>query len=119
MTILFTPPWNRCTAATAAALADQGFAVLSRDAGAGRFDRAGLAEVPVTVDWFGHRKGVRWTRGELAARLADAVAGGGPVGVMLHHAVTGDAEREAVADLLAVVAAAPAARPTTIAALAR
>ena len=28
---IFTPPWNRCTAETADALADAGFAVLSRD----------------------------------------------------------------------------------------
>lgn len=119
---VFTPPWNRCTPATAAALAGQGFEVLSRDDGARRFGRPGLAEVPVTVDWFGHRKGVRWDRDELARRLAAAVAAGGPVGVMLHHAVTDDAEREAVADLLAVVAAAAAAgtaRPATIAELAR
>lgn len=119
---VFTPPWNRCTAATAAALAGHGFAALSRDDGAGRFDHPGLAEVPVTVDWFGHRKGVRWGRDELSRRLAAGVAGGGPLGVMLHHAVTDDAEREAVGDLLAVVAAAAAAgtaRPATIAELAR
>ena len=33
-----------------------------------------LAEVPVTLDWFGHRKGVRWTPAELASRLADQAA---------------------------------------------
>lgn len=116
---VFTPPWNRCTGATAAALVDAGFAVLSRDESAGRVDRPGLVEVPVTVDWFGHRKGVRWTRDELARRLAAGVAGGGPVGVMLHHAVSDDEELDAVADVLAVVAAAPAARPVTITELAR
>lgn len=111
---VFTPPWNRCTATTAAVLAARGPAVLSRDESAGRLGHPGVAEVPVTVDWFGGRRGVRWTPAELAARLADGVAGGGPVGVMLHHAVTDDDERAEVDRLLALVAAAPAARPAAI-----
>ncbi|HEX9994551.1 MAG TPA: hypothetical protein VGB14_16595, partial [Acidimicrobiales bacterium] len=112
---VFTPPWNRCTAATAAALAGAGLRVLSRDESAGSVGHPGLAEVPVTVDWFGGRKGVRWAPAELGRRLADGVRGGGPVGVMLHHAVTDDDERAAVDELLALVAGAPAARPATIA----
>jgi peptidoglycan/xylan/chitin deacetylase (PgdA/CDA1 family) len=111
---VFTPPWNRCTPTTADVLAGQGFAVLSRDVSAGTVGRPGLAEVPVTVDWFGGRKGVRWTRGELAGRLAAGVEAGGPVGVMLHHAVTDAAELAAVDELLALVAATPAAEPATI-----
>lgn len=114
----FTPPWNRCTPETAEVLVDVGIRVLSGDATATPFGRADLAEVPVTVDWMGHRKGVRWTRAELAQRLADDVIAGGPVGVMLHHQVADATEREVVASLLAMVAAHPAARPTTIARLA-
>ena len=50
---VFTPPWNRCTAVTAEVLADAGFAVLSRDSTATPLPDARVAEVPVTVDWFG------------------------------------------------------------------
>lgn len=37
---IFTPPWNRCTEQTAAALANLGFQVLSRDHTAVPFGRA-------------------------------------------------------------------------------
>ena len=76
--------------------------MLSRDVTAAPIDSYGLVEVPVTVDWFGHRKGVRWTELELAGRIAADVAGGGPVGVMLHHAVTDDEELAAIAELLKI-----------------
>jgi predicted deacetylase len=115
---VFTPPWNRCTDDTADALLANGIEVLSRDHTAARFDRQGLTEVPVTVDWFGHRKGTRWTRHELALHLAASLRSGRPLGVMLHHAVCNDAERRAIGDLLAVVDGHPAARPTTIVELA-
>ena len=59
---VFTPPWNRCTDETAAALANLGFKVLSRDRTAEQFGREDLAEVPVTVDWFAKRKGEPLTR---------------------------------------------------------
>ena len=55
-----------------------GLRVLSRDHTAPPLALPGLAEVPVTLDWFGHRKGVRWTPAELAARLADQVRGRRP-----------------------------------------
>ena len=74
--------------------------------------------MPVTVDWFGHRKGVRWTRAELAARLADQVRGRDPIGVMLHHAVTDDDELARVDELLALFGQHPRVRLTSIAALA-
>ena len=115
---VFTPPWNRCSADTAAALFDQGIRILSRDSSATAFELPGLAEVPVTVDWFGHRKGARWTRPQLAERLATCVRGGGPVGVMLHHAVTDDAERAAIDELVALVARHPRAENVTIDAVA-
>lgn len=111
---VFTPPWNRCTDDTIEALLANGIEVLSRDHTAARLARDGLAEVPVTVDWFGHRKGVRWTTHELALHLAASIRSGKPLGVMLHHAVCDDAERRAIGDLLAVLAAHPGVRPTTI-----
>ena len=106
---LFTPPWNRCAPWTAEVLRDLGFTVLSRDLSAGRADVPGLAELPVTVDWFGKRKKVpvdRSGRGEL---LADSAAGDAPVGVMLHHAVTSAEDFADIGELLALVAAHPAA----------
>lgn len=111
---VFTPPWNRCTEVTADVLVERGFDVLSRDVTAGRFSHPQLAEVPVGIDWFGHRKGVRWSWAELAERLAAAVAAGGPLGVMLHHAVTDADDLAAVAQLVALVARHPSAAPTTI-----
>lgn len=115
---IFTPPWNRCTAVTVDVLVEQGFAVLSRDSTAGRFDRPYLAEVQVGVDWFGHRRGVRWSRPELAERLAAGVSEGGPLGVLLHHAVTEACELAMVDELVGLVARHPGAAPTTIHALA-
>lgn len=115
---VFTPPWNRCTSDTAAATADLGLRVLSRDVTATALDPCGLVEVPVTTDWFGHRKGVRWTRAELAGRIAADVTAGGPVGIMLHHEVTDELDLAAIGELLRLVAEHDRAGPTTIMALA-
>jgi predicted deacetylase len=115
---IFTPPWNRCTADTGAAVVAAGFDVLSRDHTAAPLNRDDLREVPVTVDWFGQTKGVPWTRVEVAERIAAGVGAGGPVGIMLHHAVTDDANLVALDDLLALLCAHPAARLTTIATIA-
>ena len=115
---VFTPPWNRCTAVTADALADAGFAVLSRDSTATPLPDARIPEVPVTVDWFGSRKGVRWTPYELAGRLAAAIRSDGPVGIMLHHAVTDDGEFVALGALLALLSTHPNTRATSLTALA-
>ncbi|HEV7656466.1 MAG TPA: DUF2334 domain-containing protein [Mycobacteriales bacterium] len=115
---VFTPPWNRCTSDTAAVLADTGFRILSRDSTAAPLRDVRVAEVPVTVDWFGSRKGVRWTPFQLAEKLADAVRSGEPVGIMLHHAVTDPGEFAAIGALLAVLGAHPNTRATPLAALA-
>ena len=72
----------------------------------------------MTVDWFAHRKGVRLTMLELAGRIAADVSGGGPVGVMLHHAVTDDEELAAIAELLKIVSEHELAEPTSIMAVA-
>jgi hypothetical protein len=88
--------------------------VLSRDVTADRFGRRDLREVPVAVDWFGKRKGVRWSRAELAGRLRDGVLGGGPVGVMLHHELVDDLERADIDDVLRLVASHPAAGSTAL-----
>ncbi|NUR08668.1 MAG: polysaccharide deacetylase family protein [Nocardioidaceae bacterium] len=115
---LFTPPWNRCADWTPAVLRDLGFGILSRDLSAGRADVPGLAEVPVTVDWFAKRRKVPVDRDGRGGLLAQSAATGGPVGVMLHHAVTSAEERADVSDLLALVAAHPAATTVHLDALA-
>ena len=115
---VFTPPWNRCTSVTAAAAAGAGLEVLSRDRTAAPVDPYGLVEVPVTVDWFASRKGFRPTRAELAGRIAAEVERGGPVGIMLHHAVTEDEDLAAICDLLDIVVRHGSAAPNTIMGLA-
>ena len=110
---IFTPPWNRCTATTGECLAELGFRALSRESRAEPLEVDGLVELPVAIDWFAHRKRVRLSREELGERLAAACAGSEPVGVMLHHAAMGPAERAGLAQLLDLLAEHPnaAVRP--------
>jgi len=97
---IFTPPWNRCTVATAICLRLEGFTVLSRDVTATQFGAPGLSEIPVSVDWFGHRKGVRLTPDEIGESLSKAASSQAPVGLMLHHALIDDEERQRIGELL-------------------
>jgi hypothetical protein len=97
---IFTPPWNRCTAFTAACLQNEGFTLLSRDITAKQLDIADVMELPVSIDWFGHRKKIRLTPNEIADALSAAVSSQAPVGVMLHHALVDDEEREMIGALL-------------------
>jgi peptidoglycan/xylan/chitin deacetylase (PgdA/CDA1 family) len=101
---VFTPPWNRCTEITGRCLAELGFRALSREARAEPLGIPGLAELPVSVDWFAHRKGVRLTPWELGGRLVAAIGSGAPVGLMLHHAIMDAADMRRVADLLGLLA---------------
>jgi hypothetical protein len=98
---IFTPPWNRCTADTGRVLADLGFEVLSREVRAAPLDVPGLSEVPIRVDW---------VKPDRAARLAAAIAAGGSVGVMLHHAVMDDDDLARADELLALLAGHPGVR---------
>jgi hypothetical protein len=84
---IFTPPWNRCVAATGECLLRAGFRALSRDLTAAPLGLEGLQELPVTVDWFARRKGVRLSPSELGEQLAAAVTETNPVGLMFHHAL--------------------------------
>ena len=115
---VFTPPWNRCTAETAAVLADLGFRVLSRDRTAVPFGVDGLVEVPVAVDWFATRQGELLTRRQvgqqIAAQIGDRLDSRDPVGIMLHHAVTGAGDLQLIDGLFALVAGHPAATSTSI-----
>ncbi len=100
---VFTPPWNRCVAGIAPVLVANGIRVLSRDLSAGALGHPGLAEVPVSIDWFGGRRDVRATRAELGEWIAAAIRSGAPVGLMLHHAVTDAAELADIDALLALL----------------
>jgi uncharacterized protein DUF2334 len=103
VTEIFTPPWNRCTSATAECLAELGFKVLSRDATAAPLNHAGLAEIPVHVDWFAKRNGERLSYQNLSKQIAETSVERGRVGIMLHHAVMDEVELARLAQLLALL----------------
>ena len=101
---IFTPPWNRCTPETAACLVDLGFVALSRDRSAGALGVAGLAELPVSFDWFAKRKGSPLSRDERGDLLAQQIRTATPVGIMLHHAPMDADDLAALRDLLVLLA---------------
>jgi peptidoglycan/xylan/chitin deacetylase (PgdA/CDA1 family) len=116
---IFTPPWNRCSAVTAAWLGELGFRVLSRDAAAPAARVPGLTEVPIHVDWFAQRKGERLSRAAVAERMAaDITRGAAPLGVMLHHARMNARERASAGELLGLLTEHPMVRPSPMLALA-
>lgn len=102
---IFTPPWNRCTNATGESLIAAGIRVLSRDATAKPLDVAGLYELPVTVDWFARRKGVRLNPEGVGTQLACAAVSAAPVGIMLHHELMDEEELRRADELLGLLAA--------------
>jgi hypothetical protein len=87
-----------------------GFDVLSREARAEPLEIPGLRELPVPVDWFKRRDGDRLSLEAIAGLAAGAAERGGPVGVMLHHAVMDEDELRAAGDLLTLLAAHDLAR---------
>ena len=113
--LLFVPPWNRCTTTTAEVLAELGFAVLCRDVTATPLPGSPLPELPVTVDWFARRRGVRVDRDARGELLAAAARDDRPLGVMLHHAVMTDADLDDLEDLLRLVAGSRRVEPRTMA----
>ena len=117
---IFTPPWNRCTEVTGEALRAAGFRILSRDVTARPLGVAGLYELPVRVDWFSRRKGVRLGPEALGALLAAAAGhSAAPVGVMFHHELMDGDELTHAGELLALLAAHPNARCQLMSALAQ
>jgi hypothetical protein len=108
---IFTPPWNRCTRTTGLCLADLGFEVLSREAGAERLDVPGLLELPIRIDWFAHRRRVRLSRDEFGTLVANGIGQGGPLGLMFHHAAMDSGDRAGAAMLLRLLAGHPMVTP--------
>jgi hypothetical protein len=101
---IFTPPWNRCTRDTAECLVELGFHALSRESRAEPFGVHGLEELPVAVDWFAQRRGVRLGPAELGELIARATDEPGPVGIMFHHAVMDESELARATELLDLLA---------------
>lgn len=82
---IFTPPWNRCTADTAAALQSLDIKFLSRIVGSDPI-RTDLSELPVAVDWLKKRKGAYLNHTELVKYISSRLrTEDSAVGVMLHH----------------------------------
>ena len=108
---MFTPPWNRCSAATATLLAALGWQALSRSRGAQPVQCV-LPELPVDLDWSKHWRagGPDAVASALGAALRARAADGAPLGLMLHHAAMDDTERRALSDLLAAAATHPRLR---------
>ena len=96
---IFTPPWNRCSPATVAALQRLDFHALSRDVTASPLEAADLVEIPVCVDWSKRQDGARISNDVLGVNLAAAVKRS-TIGVMLHHAVMGPTDLLALRELL-------------------
>lgn len=100
---IFTPPWNRCSAATPALLAELGYAALSRSHTAPV--QHALPEIPVSVDWCRQVR-MAAAQGEdygdrIAFELAESISAGQPVGLMLHHADMDERELALLAAMLA------------------
>jgi predicted glycosyltransferase/peptidoglycan/xylan/chitin deacetylase (PgdA/CDA1 family) len=88
---VFTPPWNRCTADTFAALDRLGFAALSRDERLVPPAGWQFQEVPVTLDLFDWGGNPRLRAPEaIVADLLTQFDRGGRIGLMLHHKVMDD-----------------------------
>ena len=108
---IFTPPWNRCTPATAAGVLECGLTAISRDRSAGPLNVEGLADCSIRMDWFARVKGKRLTRQQWAERVGEEVADATtPFGVMLHHAQMDRDECRALAELMTTCAATMQAR---------
>jgi hypothetical protein len=97
---IFTPPWNRCTTATAQVLKQLGFRTLSRDATAEKLGCHDIYELPVTTDWFRKKSGVRTPFECIGADLACTVISERPIGIMLHHEHMDEAEMKRLSELL-------------------
>jgi hypothetical protein len=106
---IFTPPWNRCTVTTVQCLADLGFELLSCDVTAGT-GGGEIDELPVTLDWTG-RRGAPAGACDWGIAIAGSIsAAQQPIGLMLHHAVMSELDREMVGALLDVLTSHDAVR---------
>ena len=98
---IFTPPWNRCSAAALGQLRSHGFAMLSADRQ--HHEIGPIAQLPVTLDWQRAQREDRLDQA-LAAAFTNPAA---PVGIMLHHGEMNADARETLARVLDLIAATP------------
>lgn len=109
---IFTPPWNRCSPATPALLAELGYRALSRDCTAPA--QSMLPEWPVAVDWCKQRRRAAQQGDDVLDRigfeLARRIVAGHPIGLMLHHADMDACDLRGLDTLLAASASHPRAR---------
>lgn len=89
---IFTPPWNRCTPATAALLAELGYQALSREHRASPLPA--IPSLDVHLDWsrVSREGGASGLDQALAQAITRCGLGGQPFGLMLHHGAMSEAE---------------------------
>ena len=107
---IFTPPWNRCTQDTVDVLNDLGFTFLSRDETAARLDSGNLVELPVSIDWFKKREGLRLSPVEIGLAIAASIEKQDVVGIMLHHEHMDRNERTMLSALLELLVSSSSVR---------
>ncbi len=112
---IFTPPWNRMSGPALAALADQGFAAVSRSLGARPPAPAGLRDLYVSVDLHTRKENDPDESLEaLLSELSRALSGGPFCGVMIHHRRMNEAAFVFLDRLLGLLAAGPGLSPLSM-----
>lgn len=115
---VFTPPWNRCNADTAAALARENFSIVSCDDTAAALGEPGLIETPISVDWQKTNETKGYENGPVE-RIAALIRANAPsIGVMTHHAVMSPERLKAFAGLLDILRGCARVRFDTLGAMA-
>lgn len=110
---VFTPPWNRCTVSTCRALADLGFALLSRDRSPA-IDAVAIPEIPIAVDIFHWKQGPRLKSAvEIEDEIIAAASATEPTGILLHHKVMNSEAFEMIEQLVDALRAHPFVRLQT------
>ncbi|MFN8058310.1 MAG: glycosyltransferase [Vicinamibacterales bacterium] len=105
---IFTPPWNRCRIDIAPTLAASGLTLLSRDRSAPPLPVGSpVSECPVSFDWFAKRRGLPLGEAAWTDALCAGLAQSEPFGLLLHHAVMGDADFARLGQLVALLTAHP------------
>ena len=116
----FTPPWNRCTVDTYAALDELGFTVFSKDRGKQPIADRRFLEISTTLDLYTWKDGAKMKAPDEIIRTLIAQTHELPlIGLLLHHKVM-DAEAFSFLDrLLSELKRSPAVRFHTFQTLAR
>lgn len=98
---VFTPPWNRCTDDTFAALDYLGFKALSKIRGEREVTGYSFRELSVTLDLFRWKGSVSMkSPEELIGELVSQIQTLETIGILLHHKVMDEAAWEFLAALL-------------------